>query len=133
MILPAEVCRERLAGAERAFLATVGEDLRPHLVPVTFVLSGDEVVIAIDHKPKSTPNLRRLRNVAWNPRVALLCDEYDADWTKLWWIRADGHAQVTPHAPVEPLATKYPQYRLNPPPGPFIVITINNWTGWSAT
>jgi PPOX class probable F420-dependent enzyme len=133
VILGPEVCRQRLASAERAFLATTGEDLQPHIVPITFALDGDELITAIDHKPKSTTALRRLHNIAWNPRVALLCDQYDADWSKLWWVRADGHARVVPQTPVEPLAAKYPQYRQNPPAGPFIVVTIDNWTGWSYT
>src|SRR5215207_7859154 len=120
MRLGAEVCRQYLLAAERAFLATTGEDLRPHIVPVVFALAGDELVIAIDQKPKSSMNLRRLRNLAWNPRVAVLCDRYDADWSQLWWVRADGRARVDEQNPpaVESLAAKYPQYRLDPPRGP---------------
>jgi PPOX class probable F420-dependent enzyme len=127
------VCRERLAAADRAVLASTGADLRPHLVPVTFALTGDELVIAIDQKPKSTTNLRRLRNIAWNPRVAVLCDQYDADWSQLWWVRADGTARIDQHNPaaVESLAAKYPPYRLDPPRGPVITVTIDNWAGWS--
>jgi PPOX class probable F420-dependent enzyme len=133
--LGTEVCRERLAAADRAVLASTGADLHPHLVPVTFALAGNELVIAIDQKPKSTTNLRRLRNIAWNPRVAVLCDQYDADWTQLWWVRADGLARVDHQnqAAVESLAAKYPQYRETPPAGPFIVIAIDKWTGWSAS
>jgi PPOX class probable F420-dependent enzyme len=131
--LGTEVCRQRLAAADRAVLASTGADLRPHLVPVTFALDGDELVIAIDQKPKSTTDLRRLRNIAWNPRVAILCDRYDADWTQLWWVRADGAARIDQQNPaaVESLAAKYPQYRLDPPRGPVITVTIDNWAGWS--
>jgi PPOX class probable F420-dependent enzyme len=131
--LGTEVCRQRLAATDRAVLASTGADLRPHLVPVTFTLAGDELVIAIDQKPKSTTDLRRLRNIAWNPRVAILCDRYDADWSQLWWVRADGAARIDQQNPaaVESLAAKYPQYHQNPPAGPFIVITIDSWTGWS--
>jgi PPOX class probable F420-dependent enzyme len=131
--LGTEVCRGRLATADRAFLASTGADLRPHLVPVTFALDGDELVIAIDQKPKSTTDLRRLRNIAWNPRVAVLCDQYDADWTRLWWVRADGAARIDQQNPaaVESLAAKYPPYRLDPPRGPVITVTIDNWAGWS--
>jgi PPOX class probable F420-dependent enzyme len=128
-----EVCRQRLAAADRAVLASTGADLRPHLVPVTFALTGDELVIAIDQKPKSTTDLRRLRNIAWNPRVAILCDRYDADWSQLWWVRADGAARIDQQNPaaVQSLAAKYPPYRLDPPSGPVITVTIDNWTGWS--
>jgi PPOX class probable F420-dependent enzyme len=131
--LGTEVCRGRLATADRAFLASTGADLRPHLVPVTFALDGDELVIAIDQKPKSTKHLRRLRNIAWNPRVAILCDRYDADWSQLWWVRADGAARIDEQnlAAVESLAAKYPPYRLDPPRGPVITVTIDNWAGWS--
>ncbi|TWD79839.1 PPOX class probable F420-dependent enzyme [Kribbella amoyensis] len=133
MILPPGRCRELFAAADRVVLATTGADLRPHLVPVTFVLTGDRVLIAIDHKPKTTKNLRRLRNLTENPRVALLADHYTPDWTQLWWTRADGTATVLPSVPTEPLAAKYPQYAETPPTGPFIEIQIEKWTGWSAS
>ena len=133
MRLGADVCRQYLRAAERAFLATTGDDLRPHIVPVVFALTDDELVIAIDQKPKTTTHLRRLRNLAWNPRVAVLCDRYDADWSRLWWVRADGVARVDEKNPaaVESLAAKYPQYRLDPPRGPVITVTIDGWSGWS--
>jgi len=132
VILPADVCRQRFRLADRVFLATTGEDMRPHIVPVTFALTGDDsLLIAIDHKPKTTTNLRRLRNIAWNPQVSLLLDHYDADWTQLWWIRADGHAVVSSDASADGLVAKYSQYAETPPAGPFIHITVDNWTGWS--
>jgi PPOX class probable F420-dependent enzyme len=131
VILGPSVCRARLAEAERAFLATTGEDLRPHIVPITFVLTGDVLVFAVDQKPKTTRSLRRLANIAWNPQVAVLCDSYDANWTQLWWVRADGHATVSGSGPVGLLAAKYPQYAESPPAGPFVTITIDDWTGWS--
>ena len=59
-------------------------------MPVTFAVLGDIIVIAIDHKPKRSMNLKRLRNIADNPRVSLLVDRYDDDWSQLWWVRADG-------------------------------------------
>lgn len=135
MRLPEQLCRERLAAAERAFLASTGEDLRPHIVPVVFALTGDELVIAIDQKPKTGTDLRRLRNIGWNPNVAVLCDRYDADWRQLWWIRADGRARVDAQNPraVESLAAKYPQYRVDPPRGPVITISIVGWSGWAYT
>jgi PPOX class probable F420-dependent enzyme len=134
MRLAEEACRRNLAAASRAFLATTGTDLRPHLVPVTFALTGDSLVIAVDHKPKSTPRLRRLRNIAENPRVAVLCDRYADNWSQLWWVRADGTARVEPDGEpwVQRLAAKYPQYAAAPPPGPFIVITIDHWSGWAS-
>ncbi|MFC3983062.1 TIGR03668 family PPOX class F420-dependent oxidoreductase [Streptosporangium jomthongense] len=85
---PVEAC-SRFETARVARLATVSDDGRPHLVPVTFAVVDDVIAIAVDHKPKSTVRLRRLANIAANPQVSLLVDEYDDDWDRLWWVRAD--------------------------------------------
>ncbi|MGA9834953.1 MAG: TIGR03668 family PPOX class F420-dependent oxidoreductase, partial [Trebonia sp.] len=94
MRLTTEDARARLAAQRVARLATAGRDGQPHLVPVTFAVDGDRICTAVDHKPKTTPNLRRLRNIAENPRVTLLTDHYTDDWAGLWWVRVDGHASV---------------------------------------
>jgi PPOX class probable F420-dependent enzyme len=86
--------RDRFAEARVARLATADESGRPLLVPVTFALDGDLAYFAVDHKPKTTRNLKRLRNIEANPQVSLLADEYDEDWTQLWWVRADGTATI---------------------------------------
>jgi PPOX class probable F420-dependent enzyme len=127
--------RRRFANARVARLATTGADGSPHLVPVTFAAAGDLVYTAVDHKPKRTRNLRRLRNIAENPNVALLVDHYADDWAALWWVRADGTAQLVERAPdaIRLLSERYPQYRATPPEGPFIVISVRSWTGWSAS
>jgi PPOX class probable F420-dependent enzyme len=121
-----------------ARLATSDEHGRPHLVPVTFTVHRGAVYTAVDHKPKSTRDLKRLANVRANPRVAVLADHYEDDWDRLWWVRVDGRAQVVedPAAmagPVRLLADRYAQYRDRPPEGPVIAITIEHWTGWAAT
>ena len=68
--------RRRFAASAVLRLATAGADGQPHLVPCTFGLDDSErVVIGIDSKPKSSPNLRRLRNIAENPRVTATCGE----------------------------------------------------------
>ena len=130
--------RQRLASARVARLATVSAAGQPHLVPVTFAADGDTIHIAIDHKPKSTLRLKRLANIAANPKVALLADHYAEDWTQLWWTRADGEATVLTDPgdtarPVALLAARYPQYEATPPTGPVIAITVTTWTGWSYT
>ncbi len=138
MRLDAGTCRSRLAAAEVARLATTGADGQPHLVPVTFALRGETVIIGIDQKPKASYDLRRLRNLAENPRAAVLVDHYEADWTRLWWVRADGTAKVLTPGPertdtIAELVAKYPQYRTDPPAGPVIMITVDRWSGWSAS
>jgi PPOX class probable F420-dependent enzyme len=135
----AGTARSRFAAARVARLATAGADGRPHLVPVVFALDGDTLYTAIDDvKPKATPRLRRLRNIAGNPAVALLADHYDDDWSALWWVRADGAARIVDAGAAEAgrartlLAARYPQYRAAPPPGPVIAVAVERWTGWAA-
>ena len=136
--LTAAEARQRFAAAPVARLATVGPAGRPHLVPVTFAVDGDHVYTAVDAKPKTTTNLRRLRNIRRDPRVAVLADHYEADWDRLWWARAEGLASILGEPavrarPLELLAARYPQYRVNPPAGPVIAIAVERWTGWAAS
>ncbi len=131
--------RARFHAARIARLATVGEDGTPHLVPLVFAPIGDHhLVSAVDHKPKRTASLRRLSNIAHNPRVALLVDRYSEDWTHLWWSRADGTARVLDPGdtesvrPVDVLVERYEQYRERRPEGPVLLIEVKRWSGWSA-
>jgi PPOX class probable F420-dependent enzyme len=134
----ADRARARLAAAPVARLASVGRDGRPHLIPICFALDGATLLSAVDHKPKRTLALRRLANVAANPAVSVLADHYEEDWSRLWWVRADGLARIAEprsaeHArAVELLVARYEQYRGRPPEGPAIVIEIQRWSGWSA-
>ena len=123
--------RRRVAGARVAALATLDGDGRPHLVPITFVLSGDEVFTAVDHKPKTTRALKRLANIRRDPRVTVLVDSYDEDWTKLWWCRLRGTARIIDEV-IELFGVKYEQYRGRLPSGPVIAVAIDEWTGWSS-
>lgn len=128
--------RAALAAARVARLASVSADGRPHLVPICLALDGDRIYTAIDHKPKQPGLLRRLANIATEPRVAVLADHYDEDWSVLWWARADGRARrVSPGVPDhtaggELLAERYDQYRRRPPAGEMIVIDVERFSGW---
>ncbi len=134
--LTEEEARARLAAARVARLATAGRDGRPHVVPVTFAVDGDLIYSAVDHKPKTTVNLRRLRNIGENPQVALLADHYAEDWDTLWWVRVDGRASVLENDDrvlhqLDMLAERYEQYRQTRPTGPVVVIEAERWTGWA--
>ncbi len=121
--------------AERvARLATAGADGRPHVVPICFALDGDTLYTAVDEKPKSTRRLRRLENIEANPRVEVVIDHWDEDWSRLWWVRLAGRARVVEHDErgLELLRVKYPQYRDAPPQGPFVVVTILRRSEWRA-
>lgn len=128
--------RDLVGVARVARLATIRPDATPHVVPITFALDGWSIVSAIDHKPKRTTDLQRLRNIDVNPAVSVLVDHYDDDWARLWWARADGTARVVaaPDAAeaLELLAAKYTPYRQRPPEGPVIVVTVDRWKTWTA-
>ena len=139
--LSADEARTRFAGARVAHLATTSADGHPHVVPCTFALLGEATLVsAVDDKPKRTPALRRLANLAANPRVALLADHYSESWDALWWARADGTARVVEPgaepelraAAIEALAARYAPYRDRPPAGALIVVAVERWSGWRA-
>jgi PPOX class probable F420-dependent enzyme len=125
--------RARFAAAEVAHLATAADGM-PHLVPITFAADGDTLWFAVDHKPKTTRELRRLRNIRANPRVCVLVDHYEPDWGRLWWVRADGVATIRDRdeAGLDRLVAKYPRYREIRPAGPVVRIDITRWASWSA-
>ena len=51
-----------------ATLATIRTDGRVDLVPITFAYDERNIVTAIDHKRKSTTELKRLDNIRQFPR-----------------------------------------------------------------
>ncbi len=99
------------------------------------MLEGEVAYSAVDSKPKSTLALRRLDNLAADPKACLLVDCYDDDWSELWWIRLDCSARVLSSGTereqaLDLLAAKYPQYRSARPPGPVIALDVNTWRSW---
>jgi PPOX class probable F420-dependent enzyme len=136
-----EQARQRFSTATVARMATVGPGGTPHLVPIVFAMvTPDTLVTAVDHKRKRTTALRRLANIAQNPAVSLLADEYGDDWDQLWWARADGLARVVtpdmePELRVEAIDTlvaRYVQYAQQRPSGDLIVVDVQRWSGWRA-
>ena len=140
MRLSADEAQHRFLLAPSARMATVGVDGAPRLVPVVFAYVDGALVHVVDAKPKSTRDLARLRNIAAEPRVSFLVDVYDADWSKLWWARADAIASVLDPAvdpkvcrvAIDALADRYEQYRETRPDGPVIVAKVITWSGWAA-
>jgi len=111
--------QKKLKQARVARLATLDGKNRPHIVPICFVYDGKLFYTAVDRKPKRVPaeRLARLRNIRAVSRIALLIDEYDDDWTRLWYVLIRGRAKLIPksahleHASaIRKLRAKYVQY-----------------------
>jgi len=131
--------RAKLDAAQVARLGTLDSNHEPHLVPICFAFDGSVFYTAIDRKPKRVQanQLARLKHITASPQVALLVDEYNDDWSRLWYVLVRGTAELISdlverdHA-LELLRAKYQQYRsgmLADDP-PIVRITperINTW------
>ena len=109
---------ELLYQSRIARLGTADRAGQPLVVPVCYVYDGRACFSAIDAKPKRVADrrLRRLRNIAENPRVSLTVDRYDEDWSRLCWVIVEGRADVLTEGAeradaVDLLVSKYAQYR----------------------
>lgn len=137
--LNSDEARRRFAAARVARLATITPDGAPHVVPVTFAVENQTIYLSVDTKPKTSTALVRLRNVRAVSNVSLIVDEYSENWSDLWWVRADGKAQLTEAGDglgvaIQLLQRKYPQYADSGSvslSGPAIVIAVTRWSGWS--
>jgi PPOX class probable F420-dependent enzyme len=101
-----------------ARLATVGTDGEPHVVPICYALGDQCLYTPIDEKPKRVEGrqLRRVRNIEANPRVAVVVDHYADDWTELGYVLVQGRAEIIGGGPehaeaLSLLRARYPQYR----------------------
>jgi len=90
------IIKEFIERARIARLATADSECKLHLVPVVFVFDGNCLIIPIDEKRKTVKpeKLKRVKNIKENPNVALLIDEYNEDWTKLYFIIIHGKASI---------------------------------------
>jgi PPOX class probable F420-dependent enzyme len=139
--------RDALARSRRAVLATIAPDGRPRLVPICFALDPDRPVLysPLDEKPKraaSVRDLARVRDIRGDPRVTVLVDTWDEDWSRLAWLRCEGTASLlepigeraAEHlAAVAALRSKYPQYAIHDLEArPIIRVALERATGWAA-
>lgn len=83
--------------------------------------------------------LARLQNIRASPRVALLIDEYNEDWTLLWFILVRATAKLIPDSAqkerawaIRRLRAKYPQYArgMLADDAPIIRNTAERTTSW---
>jgi len=126
--------RRRFAAGRVARLATVARDGRPRVVPCCFVLDEDVVYSAVDQKPKSSPDLARLRDMAVNPDVTLVVDHYDEDWLTVWWARIRGTARMADGEEASRAVAlrreKYPQYQSHQL-ARVVAVDVTEVRGWS--
>ncbi|MGH2361970.1 MAG: TIGR03668 family PPOX class F420-dependent oxidoreductase, partial [bacterium] len=124
-----------------AHLATTDGTGQPHVLPICFAVAGGAIYTVIDEKPKrvAAVSLRRVRNILARPRVSLVWDHYEEDWTRLAWLQVRGTAALVEAAAergaaLAALRDRYPQYRaMDLEPRPLIRITPTHVRSWTAS
>ena len=140
-LLILDTIKAKLKEARVARLATLDAQGHPHIVPICFAYDGRILYTAVDRKPKrvAPERLARLRHIQAEPQVALLIDQYEEDWTQLWYILVRGKAKLIPNSlprerarGIRQLRAKYPQYAagLLPDDALLIMITPERITSW---
>ncbi len=134
--------RAFLARHRIARLATADAAGTPHVVPFCYALVGDRLYFVVDAKPKRRTGLglKRMRNIAANPAVAVVADDYDEDWSALAYLLVRGRAEIVTTAAerrraLAALRARYPQYRTMPLVGvahPVVRITPTHAHHWRA-
>ena len=131
--------RRFLESRRVAYLATADARGAPHVVPVCFAVAESGIYITIDEKPKrvAARALKRLRNIAENPQVALVADRYDdREWSRLGWVMVRGRAEVLDGGPEHAAAllglrARYPQLAAMALEGrPVIAIRVERVASW---
>ena len=109
-------------------------------IPFVFARVNDRLFSPVDGKPKRHAKLARLTWLDKYPNVTVLIDNYEADWSQLWWLRLYGVGtsvgEEHPDWPqcVNELQRKYPQYEQIPMfqhEPTMMCITIERWTAWA--
>ncbi len=118
-------------------LATADRQAAPHVMPVCYAVQDDALYITIDRKPKRAgPPLKRLRNIAENPKATVVVDHYDENWARLGWVVVGGAAEIlvdgAEHDAAQALLrARYPQYRtMEIADLPVIALRIASATSW---
>ncbi|MGH7837839.1 MAG: TIGR03668 family PPOX class F420-dependent oxidoreductase [Candidatus Binataceae bacterium] len=133
--------REFLRLARVAHLATADAGGAPHNVPLCFWFDdAARFYFVIDEKPKRVAGagIKRMRNIAENPRVALVIDHYEEEWDFLAYVLIHGAAAVVDDPneyllALRNLRDKYPQYRtmaLRPDKNPMVRIETGRVHVW---
>ena len=132
--------RRFLAAQRVARFASADARAQPHVVPVCYCVIENSIYFSIDEKPKraNARSLKRLRNIEQNPKVSLVVDRYDENWSRLAWVMLRGRAEVLDggdeHALAQQtLSERYMQYRnMQLALLPVVVTRIEHVAAWGA-
>jgi PPOX class probable F420-dependent enzyme len=98
-------------------LATVSGAGESHNIPLCFWFDGSRFCFVIDEKPKrkSGTEIKRMKNIAENPPVALVLDHCDKDWNRLAYVLSRFDARIVEDGAeytlaIQHLRRKYAQY-----------------------
>ena len=111
-------------------------------LPFVFARADGALWSPIDGKPKKHAALDRINWIEDHPEVCVLVDHYEADWSRLWWLKLycvgrvvrghHEHWQVAQNA----LANKYSQYEDLPMfagQPTMLRFEIKRWKSWAAS
>ena len=133
-------CLDHLTRGDHGILSTFHPHRLIDSVPACYAVAGGRLFVPVDLvKPKSSTSLRRVVNLALEPRATLLCERWDRnDWSRLLWVRVnlvwlpdEVEDAPDPDGPAALLRAKYPQYRSEAFAG-ILAFRIDGMTGWSA-
>jgi PPOX class probable F420-dependent enzyme len=139
-VLSPEV-EQLLLSCPRGILVTLRGTGLPRAVPICFAIAKGQLVTPIDEKRKRGRDVRRLgrlRDIERDPRVVILADRWNADWSTLAWVRLEGSAEILERGDVRPVAlealrSRYPPYRsMRLEDLPLIVVEPERVETWTA-
>ena len=117
-VIPTQVEISFIKSHRVARLATSDRCGLPLVIPICYVFDGKYIYTPLDKKSKRVPvkELKRIRNIAENPNISLVIDDYNEDWSRLRYIIIKGKASVIYRGKkyiesLRMLSEKYMQYR----------------------
>ncbi len=128
----------RLSSHDHGILCTLHSRRGVDAVPVAYAVEDGHLAVPVDRvKAKSSLRLQRERNLEADPRATVLVENWDAaDWSRLWWVRAElrwqpepGSERVSSLSAI--LAARSSQY-VGQPFAKVIVFEILGVAGWAA-
>lgn len=130
---------DRVIESPHGVLGTMHPERGVDLVPVVYAVADDHTIfIPVDTvKAKTSTRLQRLENIRSDPRATLLVNAYDADWSRLWWVRVNAEGTEATADDLgwfaSLLADRYPQYTDPASIVGGIVLRPLAVTGWTAS